>query len=63
MTKDVEPYSIIGGNPARLIRKRFDDETIDFLLSLSWWNWEIDKITQHLKAITEGDIAELKNLT
>jgi virginiamycin A acetyltransferase len=62
VTKDVEPYSIVGGNPARLIRKRFNDETIEFLLHLSWWNWEIEKITHHLKAITEGDIAELKKL-
>lgn len=62
VTKDVEPYSIVGGNPARLIRKRFDDETRNFLLTLGWWDWSVEKITKHLKAITEGDIDYLKNL-
>ena len=62
VTKDVDPYSIIGGNPARVIRKRFDDETINFLTNLCWWNWEIDKITQHLKAVTEGSIEYLKKI-
>ena len=62
VTKDVEPYSIVGGNPARLIRKRFDDEIIDFLLTLRWWDWNVEKITEHLKAITEGDIDYLKKL-
>lgn len=38
VTKDVEPYSIVGGNPAKLIRQRFSDENIEFLLKLSWWN-------------------------
>lgn len=60
VTKDVEPYTIVGGNPARVIRKRFDDETVEFLLKLKWWDWNIEKITQHLKAITEGSIDALK---
>ncbi|WP_218814577.1 CatB-related O-acetyltransferase [Rickettsiella endosymbiont of Dermanyssus gallinae] len=38
ITKDVEPYSIVGGNPAKLIRKRFDDKTTDTLLKLKWWD-------------------------
>ncbi|WP_298623583.1 CatB-related O-acetyltransferase [uncultured Legionella sp.] len=62
VTKDVAPYSIVGGNPARVIRKRFDDESIEFLTNLCWWNWDADKITQHLKAITEGSIEYLKKV-
>ncbi len=60
VTKDVEPYTIVGGNPAKEIRKRFDDETIELLLALAWWNWPIDKITNALEAITAGDIGALK---
>jgi len=59
VTKDVEPYTIIGGNPAKLIRKRFDDDVIDFLLNLSWWDFEIEKITELLPAITNGDFKAL----
>ncbi len=62
VTKDVLPYTIVGGNPAKLIRKRFDDETIDFLLQLSWWDWPIDKIATHLDAIILGDFEALKRL-
>ena len=56
MTKDVEPYSIVGGNPAKLIRKRFDDTTIAKLLEIRWWDWGIETITQKLDAITHADI-------
>ncbi len=44
VTKDVEPYSIVAGNPARCIRKRFDEETIAALLDLQWWLWPEDKL-------------------
>ncbi|MCX7338765.1 MAG: CatB-related O-acetyltransferase [Alphaproteobacteria bacterium] len=62
VTKNVEPYTIVGGNPAKPIRKRFDDETIAFLLELSWWDWSIEKITENLNSITTGDIAALKKI-
>ena len=55
VTKDVEPYSIVGGNPATIIRKRFDDETIQFLLDLKWWDWPIEKIKQNVLAIMNAD--------
>jgi virginiamycin A acetyltransferase len=60
VTKDVEPYTIVGGNPAQEIRKRFDAETISFLLKLKWWDWTVEKITDHLELITTGNITELK---
>lgn len=55
VTKDVEAYSVVGGNPAKLIRKRFDDETIAKLVKLAWWDWPCDKITAHAKAIAMGN--------
>ena len=55
ITKDVAPYSIVGGNPAQLIRKRFDEKIIKKLLQLAWWNWPIEKITTMAKALAEGN--------
>lgn len=57
VTKDVEPYSIVGGNPAKLIRKRFDDDTIQKLLALKWWDWPVEKITQYAEMIALGNPA------
>ena len=62
VTTDVEPYTIVGGNPAKEIRKRFDEETIQLLLALKWWDWDIQKITDNLDVITHGNISELKQL-
>lgn len=59
VTSDVEPYTIVGGNPAKLIRKRFDDETIEFLIQLAWWDWPMDKIVENLAAIVTGDLGAL----
>jgi virginiamycin A acetyltransferase len=55
VTKDVEPYSIVGGNPAQLIRKRFPDQTIAKLLELAWWDWDLDKITRNVQHLTGND--------
>lgn len=60
VTKDVEPYSIVGGNPATLIKKRFDRETIEFYLQLKWWDWPIEKIEANMDAITSNNIKHLK---
>jgi len=60
VTKDVAPYTIMGGNPAKPIRKRFDEETIEFLLRLRWWDWDVEKITKHLDDITSCNIENLK---
>ncbi len=59
VTKDVEPYTIVGGNPAREIRKRFDDETIMLLLKLKWWDWEIDRITRNVEHLTGNQLDQL----
>lgn len=59
VTKSVEPYAIVGGNPAKLIRKRFTEEEIKILLEIAWWNWEEEKIRKHLKVLQSGDVREL----
>jgi len=62
VTKDVAPYTIVGGNPGKLIRSRFEQKTIDFLLELSWWDWPIEKITKHVNAIASGNLETLRAL-
>jgi len=62
ITKDVAPYTIVGGNPGRVIRPRFTDDVIDFLLKLSWWDWPIEKITDNIQLIATGDIEALKKI-
>ena len=59
VTKDVPPYTIVGGTPAKEIRKRFDAEIIQQLLLLKWWNWSTDKIRQCLPYIAGGKLNEL----
>ena len=51
VTKDVAPYTIVGGVPARAIRKRFDDATISRLESLRWWDWSKERIRRELPGI------------
>lgn len=59
VTKDVPPFTIVGGNPAKIIRKRFSDETIEQLLKIRWWDWSYDKITRNIQAIAGADIHQL----
>ncbi len=55
VTKNVEPYSIVGGNPAKLIRKRFSEERIAELLEMQWWDWPTDKISKNLKGLVDRE--------
>lgn len=59
VTKDVPPYTIVGGTPAKEIRKRFDTEVIQQLLKLKWWDWSTNKIRQCLPYIADGKLDEL----
>jgi chloramphenicol O-acetyltransferase type B len=59
VTKNVEPYTIVGGNPARVIKKRFSDENISALIKVKWWDWSDDKIRDNLHILRSGNVAEL----
>lgn len=60
VTKDVPPYTIVGGTPAKEIRLRFDADTIARLQKLQWWNWPIEKIRSNLPLIMNGEIDKLQ---
>ena len=59
VTKDVPPYSIVGGIPAKVIRKRYSPDIIEQLLSLRWWNWTKDRIKRNLPFIMAGNIENM----
>lgn len=60
VTKDIPPYTIVGGIPATPIRKRFSDETISSLLEIKWWDWSKERIAKNIGAIQSGCIELLK---
>lgn len=60
VVKDVPAYSIVAGNPAKVVKMRFDDKTIDRLQKIAWWNWDIQKINTHLKLICNLDVDRLE---
>ncbi len=60
VASDVPPYAIVVGNPARIVKLRFDEATIERLLEIAWWNWPIAKISRNLKAIWGADISALE---
>jgi virginiamycin A acetyltransferase len=59
VTKDVPAFAIVGGNPAELIRFRFDAETRGALEDVAWWDWDADKVTRNVRAICAGDLEAL----
>jgi virginiamycin A acetyltransferase len=59
VTRDVAPYAVVGGNPARVLRFRFDDATIATLMSIAWWNWPTDKIARHVASLCSLDLDAL----
>ena len=61
VVSNVPAYSIVGGNPAKCIRQRFDDRVVESLLDIAWWNWDIEKVTRNLEKIVAADIAALEN--
>ena len=62
VTKDVAPYSIVGGNPAKHIKFRFNDKQIQKLIEIKWWDWDIEKIQNNFNLILNNNIDDfIKN--
>lgn len=59
VTKNVEPYTVVGGNPGKVIKKRFSDKEIELLLDLEWWNWDINKVKDNMDLLCSKNIFEL----
>jgi virginiamycin A acetyltransferase len=57
---DVEPYTIVAGNPARMIRKRFDEELTELMLKLKWWNLPVEEIMQLIPLLHDNDMENVK---
>jgi acetyltransferase-like isoleucine patch superfamily enzyme len=62
VTSDVEPYSIVAGNPAKFIKKRFDEETISRLLKIKWWDWPVEKIRNNVNVICSDNVSKMFDL-
>ena len=60
VVKDVPAYSIVAGNPAKVVKMRFDDPTIARLLKIAWWDWPIEKINKNLQVISSLDVDRLE---
>lgn len=60
VSADVRPYTVVAGNPAREVRRRFNDAVVAELLRLRWWDWPVERITAHLEAITGADLDALR---
>ena len=60
VVSDVPPYAVVGGNPAKIIKRRFEPEVVALLNEIAWWDWPIGKVTRHLDKIVSGDVEALR---
>ncbi|WP_280472417.1 hypothetical protein [Nocardia cyriacigeorgica] len=56
------PFTIFGGNPARTVKQRFDDDDVDRLLRAAWWNWPVELVTEHVRTIMSGTPAQIEKI-
>jgi virginiamycin A acetyltransferase len=62
VARDVPPYAVVAGNPARVVRSRVSEEDVERLLRAAWWNWPIGLVTDHARTIMTGTAAELDRI-
>lgn len=59
---EIPPYSVAVGNPCKVVKTRFDKDTVEFLLNLKWWDWDAEKIFENLEALTSADLTKIKEI-
>lgn len=62
VASDVPPYCVAVGNPCKVIKKRFDDSLVEYLLNLKWWDWDAEKIFKNLEALTSADLTKIEKI-
>ena len=62
VASDIPPYCVAVGNPCKVIKKRFDDSLIEYLLNLKWWDWDAEKIFKNLEALTNADLSKIEKI-
>ncbi len=62
VAKDVPPYAVVAGNPARVVRMRFDEATVARLLATAWWDWPAERVLRAIPALVKGDVAALEDV-
>ena len=62
MTRDVEPYTVVGGNPARFLKRRFSQDLIDLLLQLRWWDFPPEELADFLPVLCNENLEEVKEI-
>ena len=60
VVSDVPPYTVVGGNPAKVIKERFPADVVQALEEIAWWDWPIEKISRHLAVIVSADVEALR---
>ena len=62
VASDVPPYAIVAGNPARVVRQRYEDDDVELLLRAAWWDWPVELVTKHARVIMSGEPADLERI-
>jgi virginiamycin A acetyltransferase len=62
VSRDVAPYAVVAGNPARVVRSRFSEDDVERLLRAAWWDWPIELVTEHARTIMAGTVADLERI-
>jgi len=62
VASDVPPYAIVAGNPARVVRQRYEDDDVELLLRAAWWDWPVELVTEHARVIMSGEPADLERI-